>query len=124
MSSDTQLKTANEKYCTDCGKLILLRAEICPGCGCRQITPEPIARLYRPDPIAGPMILLLLFNVLWNGLGNIVVGDKRGWGYGFLNWVFFVLSFFTLWVPCVLFFAYCGWEGYEHLRRNPPQQMI
>lgn len=62
------------------------------------------------------MILLLVLNVLWNGLGNIVVGDKRGWGYGFLNWVFVILSIFTLWIPCLLFYAYCGFQGYEYLR--------
>jgi hypothetical protein len=25
------------KYCADCGKQILRRAEICPHCGCRQL---------------------------------------------------------------------------------------
>jgi hypothetical protein len=32
----------NQKYCRDCGKLILERAEICPGCGCRQIGVSPV----------------------------------------------------------------------------------
>jgi hypothetical protein len=27
------------KYCADCGKQILRKAEICPHCGCRQLPP-------------------------------------------------------------------------------------
>lgn len=34
---DLSQKNNDEKYCRDCGKIINLRAEICPGCGCRQI---------------------------------------------------------------------------------------
>lgn len=31
-----QAKGLDEKYCSDCGKNIKTRAEICPGCGVRQ----------------------------------------------------------------------------------------
>jgi hypothetical protein len=31
--------TTTMKYCADCGKQILRRAEICPHCGCRQLPP-------------------------------------------------------------------------------------
>jgi hypothetical protein len=27
----------DQKFCMDCGKVILRHAEICPGCGCRQL---------------------------------------------------------------------------------------
>jgi hypothetical protein len=111
----TQLKGPNEKYCMDCGKLILLRAEICPGCGCRQQVYPPVS-FYKADPTTGPMILLLGLNLLWNGLGNIAIGDTRGWGYGFLNLVLFALSIFTMGIPCIVWFAYCGWRGYEFLK--------
>lgn len=30
------MKQKNEKYCTECGELINLKAEICPKCGVRQ----------------------------------------------------------------------------------------
>lgn len=30
------------KYCRDCGRVILLRAEICPHCGCRQLPPPSL----------------------------------------------------------------------------------
>jgi hypothetical protein len=115
-----------QKYCSDCGSVILRKAEICPKCGCRQIPvqntsvfTDAAATLSQSarNPITGPMILLLCLNVLWNGLGNLAVGDKRGWGYGFLNWVFFIASIFTAGIPCILFFAYCGYQGYQYLSR-------
>lgn len=119
----TGIKDVSEKYCTDCGALIRVRAEICPKCGCRQPMPlwpdQPIARYpvipWEPDPLVKPMIVLLTFNFLWNGLGNIIIGDKRGWGYGVLNWLVVALSFFTMWVPCLVFFAGCCWQGYLFL---------
>lgn len=117
------VKGANEKYCMDCGKIILLRAEICPHCGCRQaaapaVVASPAPVYTQSDPIVGPMILLFVLNFLWNGLGNIAVGDKRGWAYGFLNWIFVIISIFTLWIPCLGFFAYCGYQGYTYLRNE------
>ena len=30
------MKQGNEKYCTECGSLINIKAEICPKCGVRQ----------------------------------------------------------------------------------------
>jgi len=113
-----------QKYCTDCGSVILRRAEMCPKCGCRQI-PVPqgsafndvAATLSRSahNLIVGPMILMFCLNVLWNGLGNLAVGDKRGWGFGFANCLFFIVSIFTAGIPCILFFAYCGYQGYQYL---------
>lgn len=35
------MKTANEKYCSNCGQLIDMRAEICPRCGVRQAYMPP-----------------------------------------------------------------------------------
>jgi TM2 domain-containing membrane protein YozV len=32
-------KSADQKYCRDCGSVIALRAEICPKCGVRQADP-------------------------------------------------------------------------------------
>lgn len=34
------MKTENEKYCTECGSLINIKAEICPKCGVRQAYPQ------------------------------------------------------------------------------------
>ncbi len=34
------MKQVNEKYCTECGEVINVKAEICPKCGVRQTTSE------------------------------------------------------------------------------------
>jgi TM2 domain-containing membrane protein YozV len=34
-----QAKAANEKFCSECGAVILKAAEICPKCGVRQTSP-------------------------------------------------------------------------------------
>jgi RNA polymerase subunit RPABC4/transcription elongation factor Spt4 len=121
----TTARQPHEKFCRDCGRLILERAEICPSCGCRQAPPLQFSNspscqsqplLAAADPIAGRMGVVLALNFLWNGLGNIAVGDRRGWGYGFLNWIFLVVGWFTLFIPTVLFYAYCGYQGHEYLR--------
>ena len=104
--------------------MILRRAEICPGCGCRQLPATPtsapiFANLGQNSelagPVAGQMILLLVLNIFWNGLGNLAIGDKRGWAFGFLNWLVFALSMVTAGIPSLLFFAYCGYVGYQFL---------
>jgi ribosomal protein L40E len=116
-------KAPNQKFCSDCGALIFLRAEICPKCGCRQITPASMPGVcLQVDAVTGPMILLIICNFLWSGLGNLVIGDDRGWGYGFFNWVVFAVSFFTLFIPSILFFAYCSWQGYQFLRQRQLEQ--
>jgi hypothetical protein len=124
MNETHQAKSVNEKYCADCGALILLRAEICPKCGCRQNAAPTERFSVQADPATGPMIQLIACNFLWSGLGNILVGDKRGWGYGFFNWVIFALSLFTMFIPSLLFFAYCSWQGYLYLQGEGSEQVL
>ena len=38
---------------------------------------------------------LWIGNFFWPGLGNIVIGDRRGWGYGLLSLVFVVITAVT-----------------------------
>ncbi|HLK66958.1 MAG TPA: hypothetical protein VKU19_26175 [Bryobacteraceae bacterium] len=64
------------------------------------------------------MAVLIVLNILWSGLGNLVIGDKRGWGFGIVNWIVFAISIFTAFVPSILFFAYCTFQGYTYLRQE------
>lgn len=123
--------TADQKYCSDCGTVILRRAEICPNCGCRQL-PEPrssqsvtfaravtsVISTGTPSPDTGKMVVLFICNFLWSGLGNLVIGDKRGWQLGFLNWLVFALSWFTFGLPSLLFFGFCCFQGYKFLTQT------
>ncbi len=128
---DTVVRGPNQKYCRDCGKLIMERAEICPGCGCRQSgippyqQPQPFT-VPAISPIMGSMVAMCGLNILWSGIGNIVVKDKRGWWFGIINIFVFLLSImasrmfeepgFMLFV--VLFYAYCNYLGYLFLRES------
>jgi hypothetical protein len=90
---------SNEMFCRDCGQVILRRAEICPKCGCRQSSHED-AKLTRPqlpfglggDDRQSQALKLWVGNFFWPGLGNVLIGDGRGWGYGFLTWLFVVIT--------------------------------
>jgi hypothetical protein len=130
-------KSVDQKYCADCGKLILRRAEICPGCGCRQMAApqDPSSLNFSATtsslatsagevgkmlftPARGAVLLLWVLNVFWCGLGNLAIGDSRGWKYGLTNWLFFVASFFTVGIPCMFFFVYCSYEGQQFLQKR------
>lgn len=120
---EQQRKSDFTKYCRGCGKLVLASAEICPACGCHQIPPQSStiptsSTTYINKPTMPPILLLIGLNVLWNGLGNIVVGDKRGWKYGCLNWLFFIIAIWTGGVPLLLFGAFCGFQGYGYMRAS------
>lgn len=74
------------KYCLECGSQILRKAEICVHCGCHQpeqtdLEPFPqssvAARRYSSHRWT-KVAELLLGNLFWPGLGNILVGDKAG----------------------------------------------
>jgi hypothetical protein len=65
---------ADQKYCSECAKVILRRAEICPGCGCRQVA-EPNSTInnvstsrFKAFTEAGPsaiFVAVLFLRGLW-----------------------------------------------------------
>jgi hypothetical protein len=129
--------TPEQKYCSDCGSIIFRKAEICPKCGCRQLPARaslfsssplipqirvPTAQADIAAPDTGKMATLFVCNFLWSGLGNLAIGDKRGWGFGFFNWLVFVLSIFTFWLPSLLYFGFCSWQGYQFLQQQQTHQ--
>lgn len=119
----------DQKYCSECGKVILRRAVICPSCGCSQAAAQPSrAPLFASlpqasDPVprqhTGPemtdILLMLVLNFLWPGLGNAVVGDKRGWRYMVGTVFVCIIGFFTFWIPVILVFVLTSYRGYEFL---------
>jgi heme/copper-type cytochrome/quinol oxidase subunit 2 len=60
--------------------------------------------------------LLIVFNALWNGAGNLFIGDKKGWIYVWLNVVFLFIGAFTAFLPVVGLFIYCSYQGWQYLQ--------
>lgn len=78
-----RVKNENEKFCSDCGEIINLKAEICPKCGVRQKSAQ--AANGKNKITAGVLALLLgAFGVHKFYLGRI------GWGiiYFLFCWTF------------------------------------
>ncbi|ADR19753.1 TM2 domain-containing protein [Calditerrivibrio nitroreducens] len=90
MEQQTQkTKLADEKFCSECGEIIKLKAEICPKCGVRQIPP--------PNPLSSTApngknkIIAALFAFFLGGLGvhKFYLGQVgRGILYLLFCWTF------------------------------------
>lgn len=115
-----------QKYCSDCGNVILRRAELCPKCGCRQSeAPQPAFEAnFFPQSLSmasssvdsGKLALLLVGNFFWGGLGNLLLGDSRGWVLGFVTWSVCLLGSFTFFLPLLPYFGFTCYLGYEFFK--------
>ena len=76
----TPNKSDNEKYCSDCGKLINIKAEVCPLCGVRQFDAPIIVNLGGRNKLVAALLALFLgaFGVHKFYLGQV------GWGFVYL----------------------------------------
>ena len=85
-------KTESEKFCTECGKLINIKAEICPHCGVRQTSTEN-----KYDRRTAILLAIFLggLGVHRFYLGNTIIGLL----YFLLSWTFIPL--FVSWVEAV-----------------------
>lgn len=88
MTESTQ-KTAQEKYCSECGALINVKAEICPKCGVRQAVTHIDLAVVAPNgksKLAAALFALLLGGV---GIHKFYLG-RIGWGIVYLlfSWTF------------------------------------
>lgn len=110
----------DRKFCTDCGTNIFRRAEICPSCGCRQLQPpqNAYANARSSNISVGMLASLLIMNFLWSGWGNVSIGDERGRQYAKINVLFFILSLFSAYIPCVIFCCFCTYQGYQFLEQR------
>lgn len=70
------MKTENEKFCSNCGQLIDIRAEICPRCGVRQVYIPPMgmysynnANAYAPSVSDKDWLTTLLFCIFLGSFG-------------------------------------------------------
>lgn len=77
--TDATQKTADEKYCTECGAIIKAKAEICPKCGVRQY-PLP-CNFDVLAPNGKSRLAAALFAIFLGGVGihKFYLG-RIGWG--------------------------------------------
>ena len=102
-------KKPDEKFCTSCGEIIKLMAELCPHCGVRQL-PTPGISLGGTDDAALPMILNGILGFFgFMGIGHMVAGSVgtgiflllSGWG---LFWVAMIMAALLFGIGGVPFF--------------------
>ena len=62
-------KSADEKYCADCGSIIKAKAEICPKCGIRQSPAPLMSSLSQLAPNGKSKLAAALFGIFLGGFG-------------------------------------------------------
>ena len=112
------------QYCAECGRGVSRRVEICPYCGCRQSLP-PRSKVFgarTPSHFdTRKMLLVIVLNAVWNGLGNLVLGEWAALVVMLPNF-FLVVGLFRGFPPCFLLLprltVYCDYQGYKFLARK------
>ena len=93
MSEITRTKSANEKFCADCGEIINIKAEICPKCGVRQMS-APLLGQNAPNgknKLAGALLAFFLGGL---GIHKFYLGQTtRG--------ILYLIFFWTV-IPSIL----------------------
>ncbi|MEN9472682.1 MAG: hypothetical protein RLZZ495_771 [Pseudomonadota bacterium] len=64
------VKKADEKFCGECGAIIKAKAEICPQCGVRQMSPPTAINLGPVAPNGKNRIAAALFAFFLGGIGG------------------------------------------------------
>jgi len=86
-------KGPDEKFCSECGAVIKVRAEICPKCGVRQLPPPTQAAEGRNRVVAA----LLAFFIGGFGIHRFYLGRT-------VSGVLYLLFFWTF-IPAILAFV-------------------
>ncbi len=91
MSNTSGVKSPNEKFCTECGSIINIKAEICPKCGVRQMYNQTTINIGASAPNGKSRIIAALLAFFLGGFGvhKFYLG-QIGWGivYLLLFWTF------------------------------------
>lgn len=96
------VKSADQKYCKDCGQLIHLNAEICPKCGVRQMPAPNTLAATTPNGKNKLVAALLAFFLGGFGVHKFYLG-RIGWGliyllffWTFIPWLVAFIEFICL----------------------------
>lgn len=80
---DGRMKAADEKFCTECGAIINIKAEICPKCGVRQMPPQGSLGVVTPNGKNKIVAALLALFLGGFGIHKFYLG-RIGWGVIYL----------------------------------------
>lgn len=98
------IKSADEKFCKDCGSVISAKAEICPKCGVRQL-PIPNS-LTSTAPNGKSKLAAALFALFLGGIGihKFYLGQV-GWGIAYLIFCWTFIPAMIAFVEAILLFV-------------------
>jgi TM2 domain-containing membrane protein YozV len=101
MNSNIQ-KTADEKYCSECGTIIRVKAEICPACGVRQIPIQGNIGDLAPNGKSKIVAAMLAFFLGGIGIHKFYLGSTvMGIIYLVFCWTF--VPAIAGFIECILF---------------------
>ncbi len=80
---DGRRKSVDEKFCSECGQVIKLKAEICPFCGVRQLAAPVSLGMLAENGRSRLVAILLAFFLGWFGAHKFYLGQV-GWGIVYL----------------------------------------
>lgn len=98
--SESPVKASDEKFCSDCGAAIKLKAEICPKCGIRQ----PGVGTVAPNGKTRIAAALFAFFLGWLGAHKFYLGQV-GFGILYLLFCWTMIPAIISLVEAILFFT-------------------
>jgi TM2 domain-containing membrane protein YozV/ribosomal protein L40E len=102
--SESVVKSSDEKFCSECGAVIKIKAEICPKCGVRQMAPPTTINL---GPVAANgksrvAAALFAFFLGWAGGHKFYLGQV-GLGIVYLLFFWTFIPGFISFIEFILF---------------------
>lgn len=99
-------KNVDEKFCSDCGSVIKIKAEICPKCGVRQMPAPGSIDLAATAPNGKSKLAAALFALFLGGIGihKFYLGQV-GWGIAYLLFCWTFIPAIVAFVEAILLFV-------------------
>ena len=100
------MKNVDEKFCSDCGSVIKIKAEICPKCGVRQMAAPSSIDLAATAPNGKSKLAAALFALFLGGIGihKFYLGQV-GWGIAYLLFCWTFIPAIVAFVEAILLFV-------------------
>lgn len=95
-------KNIDEKFCSDCGEVIKVKAEICPKCGCRQMAAPLSFGVSAPNGKNKIVAALLAFFFGGFGVHKFYLG-QIGQGVLFLLFFWTIIPFIIAFIESILY---------------------